>query len=247
MLKNLINRLNKNVFPLKAKKYNNLYLPLSRSNEKLYDDQDYVNSAVDQVKSLEKYCKITTATNILDFGCGQGRFANGLLASKQNIKSYFGIDTDSKSVEWCNKWLNQNNKNYTFLHLAAHNERYNPSVDKRLVLPINSNTFDIAFLNSVFSHMLATDIEFYLDELYRVLCNNGLLYLTAFVEENVPDVEENPKDYLGKKAQGPLHRVRYEKSFFLGLLDKSGFTLEDFKHQGIKRTKQSVVVARKLL
>ena len=189
---------------------------------------------------------INRDTKILDFGCGQGRFANGLLASNHNIKTYVGIDTVLKSVDWCNKWLSQNNRDYTFIHLEAHNKRYNPSVDKRPVLPIDSNTFDIAFLNSVFSHMLVTDIEFYLNELCRVLCNQGLLYLTAFIEDDVPNIEENPKEYLGKQTHGPLHRVRYEKSFFLDLLDKSGFSLIDFIHQGVNRTKQSVVVARKL-
>ena len=62
--------------------------------------------------------------------------------------------------------------------------------------------------------MLVDDIKFYLDELYKVLLNDALLYLTAFIDDDVKDVEENPKNYLGKKNHGALHRVRYEKHFF---------------------------------
>jgi len=71
------------------------------------------------------------------------------------------------------------------------------------------------------------------------------LYITAFIEENVPKVEENPTHYLNKTASGRLHRVRYEERFFMRLIEKAGFEILEYLHQGIERTQQSVVVARK--
>tara|TARA_B100001250_G_scaffold396288_1_gene402123 strand:+ start:99 stop:842 length:744 start_codon:yes stop_codon:yes gene_type:complete len=247
MLKKIINKVIKIIYPLKAKKYKNLYLPYGRSNEALLNDKDYIDSAIQQVQSLEKYYEINSETKILDFGCGQGRFANGLLSTNKNFKTYLGIDTDLISIKWCNKWIKNNRENLHFLYLEAHNERYNPKAGERLSFPIELKSFNIAFLNSVFSHMLVEDIKFYLDELYKVLANNGLLYCTAFIDNDVMEVEENPKDYLGKKTHGPLHRVRYEKTFFLKLLENAGFTLENYIYQGINRTKQSEIIARKLL
>ena len=246
MLKKVINKIIKNIFPLKAKKYKNIYLPYGRSNEALINDNDYIDSAIDQVKSLEQHYKINTETKILDFGCGQGRFANGLIITNKKFKTYLGIDTDFISIKWCNKWIKNNREGLSFLHLDAHNERYNPKADGRLSFPIKPNTFHIAFLNSVFSHMLVDDIKFYLDELYKVLLNDALLYLTAFIGDDVDNVEENPKNYLGKKNHGALHRVRYEKHFFFKLLNNAGFTLEHYKYQAINRTKQSEIIARKL-
>jgi len=103
------------------------------------------------------------------------------------------------------------------MHLPAENARYNPTEKGLKALPYKKNEFNLIFLNSVFSHMLTTDIKFYLSEFYKVLNMNGKVYLTAFIEENVPNVEENPKDYLNKSV-GALHRVRYEKEFFYSLV-----------------------------
>ena len=37
------------------------------------------------------------------------------------------------------------------------------------------------------------------------------------------------------------------KNIFLKLLNNAGFTLEHYKYQGINRTKQSEIIAKKLL
>ena len=100
------------------------------------------------------------------------------------------------------------------------------------------------FLNSVFSHMLQNDIKFYLNEFYKILNDKGFVYFTAFVEESVPDVEENPNNYL-EKSSGRLHRVRYNKNFIEKLISDAGFTVEKFIHRGIERTSQSVYVIKK--
>ena len=86
---------------------------------------------------------------------------------------------------------------------------------------------------------------------YRALENRSihqfLLHtLTAFIEEDVPDVEENPHDYLDRDISGVLHRVRYAKPFFFDLVERSGYRISDFQHRGISRTNQSVLVAKKM-
>ena len=93
--------------------------------------------------------------------------------------------------------------------------------------------------------MLAKDIIFYLNEFNRVLIKGGRVYLTAFVEEGVVDVKENPNDYIDNSS-GRLHRVRYEKYFFFKLVEDAGFKVNNFLHQEIKRTKQSVLIIEKL-
>ena len=231
---------------LKARAYKGIYLPFVRSNEGLSNDENYVNSALEQVRSLSSYCDLTSHTRVLDFGCGQGRFANGLILHESKIEHYCGIDTDKTSIEWCKRWVNNYNDKFYFIHVPAYNERYNRSAEKHTLLPIEANSFDVAFLNSVFSHMLTSDITFYLSQLFEALRVDGILYFTAFIEKDVPDMEENPIDYLDKVSSGSLHRVRYEEEFFMGMIEKVGFKLIDFKHQGIERTQQSVVVVKKI-
>lgn len=237
-----VNRLNQH--SLRSKKYKETFLPIIRSNEGLNDDEEYIKSAIDQVKFLQKYCNITSSTKILDFGCGQGRLANGFILSGLYQVSYHGIDTNAKSISWCKHWLQKHHPNFDFLWLPAQNARYNPSANKLQELPMEQNFFDVIFLNSVFSHMLVDDIKFYLMEFSRVLSKHGILYLTAFIEDNVPKMEENPLGYLGQSS-GALHRVRYEKQFFFSLLQDSDFDIINFHHHGIERTKQSVVIAKK--
>jgi hypothetical protein len=74
--------------------------------------------------------------------------------------------------------------------------------------------------------------------------NAGYVYLTAFIEENVPDVVENPENYLGVSS-GRLHRVRYEKGYFASLVKKAGFRCKEFLPKKIVRTGQSVVILNK--
>ena len=222
-----------------------MHLPLTRSNEDLRSDEAYLNSAVQQVDSLIKYCPLSSESRVLDFGCGQGRFAIGLGLRVSSLGSYCGIDTNPESVTWCKRWLEPAHENFSFVHLPAHNARYNPTENSRQALPTDDNSVDVVFMNSVFSHMLTDDITYYLGQFHRILNSNGVLYTTAFIEDGVPDVEENPEGYLGKKSTGALHRVRYEKAFFFKLLKEAGFEIVDFVHHKFKRTKQSLIVARK--
>ena len=232
--------------PYRKRKYHNLYLPKYRSNESLIDDEVYIQSAVDQIKTLQDHLKINPSTSLLDFGCGQGRLANGFIFMDQALDNYCGIDTDFIAIKWCQRWIQKFHPNFTFIHVNAHHPRYNPAAKSRPELPIQSDSFDIAFANSVFSHMLENDLRFYLKEIHKILRKGGLFYLTAFIEENVPDVEENPPGYLDSKSSGVLHRVRYSKSYFIDQVENCGFDVQDFHYRAISRTQQSQLIIRKL-
>ena len=93
--------------------------------------------------------------------------------------------------------------------------------------------------------MLSDDVEFYLEQLHKALGKKGVMYVTAFIEEDVPQIEENPEGYLDRHSVGPLHRVRYERAFFIDLFEKVRFNILDFQHQKFERTKQSLLVAGK--
>ncbi|RHW74886.1 class I SAM-dependent methyltransferase [Colwellia sp. RSH04] len=236
---------NKGFVHNEARIYKGLYLPLNRTNESLSNDVDYIQSSIEQVNSLSHFCSISKTTRLLDFGCGQGRLSNGFLASKTEIARYIGVDTSLESINWCVNWIEKYHSNFKFLHVPAYNARYNPEEKMYQPLPFEENTFDLVFLNSVFSHMLTADIRFYLEQFKRVLSSGGYVYLTAFIEDDVPHEEENPEGYLGRKSKGALHRVRFQKNYFLSLVREFGFTVIEFKHQYITRTCQSVVILKR--
>ena len=227
----------------RARKYKNIYLPVRRSNEKLADDDSYINSALSQIDSLRQYLELNQTTRIIDFGYGQGRFANGLILKLPDLQHYTGVDTDASAIKWCKRWIERYHPNFQFHFIPAQNARYNPSSVPRQELTLKQKGFRLAFLNSVFSHMLIEDVKFYLGEMHKLLIPGGVIYATAFVEESVPEIEENPDGYLSEDCVGPLHRVRYEKTYLLNLFKKAGFDLIDFEYRGIKRTGQSIIVA----
>lgn len=229
----------------KPRLYRGVHLPAIRSNEGLGDDDAYLASAMADVEAISQYKAITPSTRILDFGCGQGRLANGLILAEVGLEQYCGVDTNAESISWCERWIAPQRPNFRFVHAPAHNARYNPDATGQPPVPVQDDFFDLAFLNSVFSHMLEADVAFYARELFSKLRGQGVMYATAFVEEDVPDVEENPEGYLGKTARGPLHRVRFEKTFFLSLIEGAGFEIADFQYRGNSRSAQSVVVGRK--
>jgi len=243
----MLRRLRKKSQVFMARRYKHVYLPFFRSNEHLTDDEAYIDSASQQISELKEYSPLSQNTKLLDFGSGQGRLAIGLLLSCPDLAYYCGIDTDLDAIHWCNRWIHKYHPQYSFIHVQAHNALYNPTALDRPELPISKNSFDLVFLNSVFSHMLSDDISFYLGQLNQGLIPGGVIYLTAFIEENVPDVIENPPGYLNRESTLPLHRVRYNKNFFFNMMVKSGYKVVEFKHQSIQRTKQSVLIAEKTL
>jgi SAM-dependent methyltransferase len=242
----LLRNLKRSIQVYIAKPYRSVFLPYHRSNEDLSDDDKYIESAIQQIRTVQKHAKISAETSVLDFGCGQGRLAIGLLLEYPQLGSYIGIDTDKLAIRWCNRWIHRAHQNFTFMHVNAHNERYNPRALGRPALPVMASSIDLATASSVFTHMTSDDIRFYLRQIYHALKDGGVLYLTAFLEEGVPSEEENPLGYLSKKSTLPLHRVRYEQVFFSNMMKESGFKIIDFYHHGITRTMQSELIAEKI-
>src|SRR5439155_16670637 len=134
-----------------------------------------------------------------------------------------------RSIRWCKKYVQSRHPKFQFQHTNARNALYNPkgaALDKHLQLPLGDRSVDIIYLYSVFSHMLADDIRLYTREFKRVQSFGGSVFLTCFVEENVPNVVENPIGYR-RTWSGALHCVRYDFAFLRSLFTDSGFHLDN--------------------
>ena len=219
--------------------YGCINLPVVRSNEGLDTDEKYIDSIREQILHLRSLGALKPDDRILDFGCGQGRLANGLKYFKIPAERYVGIDTDLNAINWCIRFI----PGYYFIHLPAYNERYNQSAKDLRCIPLAGDQFDLIFLNSVFSHMIDRDIKFYLKEFNRLLKPNGIIYLTVFVEDDVPNMDVNPRNYISD-SNSPLHRVRYERSYFIRMIESAGFSINNFYYQHITRVKQSVFICK---
>jgi SAM-dependent methyltransferase len=135
-----------------------------------------------------------------------------------------------RSILWCKKHIQPVHPKFQFLHTDVWSERYNPKGAKpgaTFRLPFDDQSLDIIYLYSVFSHMLTDDVRIYAGEFKRVLASGGSVFLTAFVEDNVPDVVENPVGY--KMAwDSVLHCVRYNAAFLKQVFADAGFQISNF-------------------
>jgi SAM-dependent methyltransferase len=192
------------------------------------DDGRFLESAREEAVRLVSHLGLNRDSELLDIGCGFGRLAIGILECVGEPERYCGIDVSEAAVAWCNRRIARAHPAFTFVRLDVMNERYNPGGKQSAStfhLPFPDSAFDIGYAYSVFSHMELADIDHYLAELHRVLRPGGRAFVTMFVADDVPDVTLNPAD--GDRGwHGPLHCVRFRRSFIEARMREAGFALD---------------------
>jgi ubiquinone/menaquinone biosynthesis C-methylase UbiE len=111
-------------------------------------------SAFTDVKSLK----------ILDWGCGPARILRHLPAVFGENCSFFGVDYNQKSIEWCQKNLKG---------ISFSKNNLNPP------LSFDNASFDFIYGISIFTHLSKKNHDDWFDELNRVLKIGGIMLLTT--------------------------------------------------------------------
>lgn len=176
----------------------------------------------------------THGSRVVEIGSGLGRLAMGLLAEFGDV-NYLGIDANADFVRWCQDNIEQQHPAFRFVHLDMANALYNPSgavAAHELHLPVDDASADIVYLWGVFSNMVPEDVEAYIEEIARILRPQGRCFLTAFVEDEVPDVTINPTHYVPYTCDEPLVCVRYSRQWLFSKLQQHGLQIDDFRYHG---------------
>ena len=121
---------------------------------------------------------------VLDVGCGTGRMARPLTAYLDEHGGYEGFDVVPEAIAWCRKRITPRHPRFRFQVADIRNTRYNPSgrvAPSEYRFPFPGEAFDFVFLTSVFTHMLAPDMENYHSEIARVLRPGGRCLATCFL------------------------------------------------------------------
>jgi ubiquinone/menaquinone biosynthesis C-methylase UbiE len=184
------------------------------------------------VKAVEQ-SGLSADDRILDIGCGPGRFLIGLQATFGEVRQYLGVDVRKQVIEWANRYLADSSGRVAFEWLNLANERYNPGGERMVgerIVPVDDHGFDFVYLYSVFTHMRLEDIDRYLVEIERVMAPGGRTNVTAFVEEGVPDWEENPDGYI-QKWKRPLHCARMNRSTFESMIAAADLKVDTRLHR----------------
>jgi SAM-dependent methyltransferase len=130
--------------------------------------QHFYDSSLKSFRELLVYTELKPHYRVLDYGCGLGRLAIPLSAFLDpDQDAYRGVDTDRECVER-NARVFARHGNMRFEHVNLYSTMYNKaggSFDQLEGRDFGS-PFDLAFLFSVFTHILPEDC----DQLLRTLC-----------------------------------------------------------------------------
>lgn len=122
-------------------------------------------------------------SRMLDVGCGYGRMALPLLDYVTD-GSYDGFDVISENVQWCETNITAKRANFRFAWCDVRNGLYNPQgrwSPADYTFPYDDESFDVALLSSVFTHIRPAGMRRYVSELARVLEPGGRCLSTFFL------------------------------------------------------------------
>ena len=183
--------------------------------------------------------KLKPDEHVLDVGSGTGRMARPLTRYLKG-GTYDGIDIVDESVRWCRK-VYARYPNFQFHYSDIYNSLYNGNgryQASEYRFPFESSSFDFAFLGSVFTHMLAKDMENYLAELTRVLKKGGRCLITYFLlyPESLQRINDKVSPLTFAHEVGgsrvemkatPEYCVAYEETRIRQLYEKFGFAVQE--------------------
>lgn len=180
---------------------------------------------------------------ILDYGCGVGRLALGLLKHRPDLR-YVGVDIVPKFIEFGQNNITPLNSNFTF-HLINDNnplyEKYQEgnSNQAKSQDSIFKNKFDFVFALSLFTHLPLADANKIMSKVASVTHDESVFMMSAFVIDNEAKRSiKNENSFPFSRETTKLKQGYYEDTYngensAIGFIDseleklscKNGFSL----------------------
>jgi SAM-dependent methyltransferase len=212
-------------------------------------DDFFFDSGCAEARRVMTKLAWTRDSRIVEIGCGLGRFAIGLLHEAGSIE-YCGLDASKSWIAWCRKHIERRHPSFRFIHVDVENELYNPhgtAVGNDFRFPLPGGHADIVYMWGVFTNMRLSDARVYVSEISRLLREGGRVFLTAFVEKNVPAESINPTGYVDYECRLPLHVVRYDHDALFAIFAEYGLAVDEFSYHGGTHCNQSEIYLRKVV
>lgn len=152
------------------------------------DDDEFRRSRISGPKQMLEDLAVagidcTQIVDILDFGCGCGRFLAGWLVLQTPMRLY-GCDYNPELVRWCNAKLPGVSVEENQLGKA---------------LPYAPHSFDLVYLISVMTHLTLREQQQLVSEFRRVVRPGGYVYVTfhgeSFYEQLIARVENGEEQF----------------------------------------------------
>lgn len=177
---------------------------------------------------------------VLDVGSGIGRMAVPMIGYLSDRGSYEGFDVVPLGVEWCTEHITRKYPNFRFQLADIRNKEYSPAgrfTAAEYRFPYPDDSFDFAFLTSVFTHMLPDEVANYLGEIRRVLKPGGRCLITWFllnpeseglIRAGVSSLEFTHPigDCMTTNPETPEEAICYRLESVIALYERIGLQLE---------------------
>lgn len=158
-----------------------LRMRIGVGNRILRNHEYFIESGKAIVSELAARGYLSTASRVLELGCGCGRNAIAISRFLDQTGSYIGQDVDADMIGWCRRELQ--NERVRFYHADIFSKVYNPKGRPvgEYSFPAADGSIDLIISISVFSHLLYADFAHYVRESSRVLSKGGCLHMTLFM------------------------------------------------------------------
>lgn len=198
---------------------------------------------------LRHYIELAALTpheRMLDVGSGIGRKTLPLVRYLSQQGSYEGIDIVAKGVRWCREKYTPKFPNFRFQLIDVYNHLYNPEGKvsaKEYRFPFADREFDFVIMNSVFTHMMAEDVENYLAEVARVLKIGGRCLISFFLLNKdaieLIEAEKSTLDFRYRfgpakaiSREMPEDAIAFDENYVADLYERSQLEMKRPIHYG---------------
>ncbi|HXM47103.1 MAG TPA: class I SAM-dependent methyltransferase [Pyrinomonadaceae bacterium] len=178
---------------------------------------------------------------VLDLGSGIGRKTLLLTSYLSANGSYEGVDIVAKGVKWCTERYTPQYPNFHFQLIDVYNQCYNPEGSRKASeykFPFPDKEFDFLAINSVFTHMLAAEVENYLTEAARMLKVGGRCFVSFFLlnseslqlmanGKSTVDLKYDFGPARAMSQECPENAIGFAEPYVKSLFEKRGLKIKD--------------------
>jgi SAM-dependent methyltransferase len=165
---------------------------------------------------------------VVDFGCGCGRIARQLAQQRERPERYVGVDLHRGMIKWCEDNLGSRISGFEFHHHDVYNPSFNPdqALPRVAPIPVDTGQATLVIAWSVFTHLLQSQVEWYLTELHRILAEDGVAISTWFLfDKSRFPMMQDFQNALYINEDDLTNAVIFDKEWLLDVFRRQGLSV----------------------